>query len=744
MGVTKLGLGAKIAVFIGNYEGAYPRGLRKGMIEAARKHHVQVIFYAGKSINHPDETQQNSIYRLINIERIDGIIIASGAISDFCSRADLIAFAESFQGFPLVSLNVQLKNITSIIVDNREGMGELMDHLILQHGYRRIAFIKGTDDSQEAIERFEAYQNALIRHGIEWCPEWILPGDFQFVSGAEAVKTLLDQRGLTDIEAIIGGNDASAYGALQELEKRGIRVPEDMALAGFDDADETEFNSTPLTTVSQNIFTQGYQAVEVLIEKIAGKKMPHVVKVPSSLVIRESCGCPPGAGLSILMDRAERTFSLPQDNGLQSMLTMNMLKEVPENLQKIFNVLKDGLQEDIGNENKAHCFIDALEQILPNKPDTLREIQTIQGMVWLISRWLTHQYPQGIPNFLIILLQKAQMRIGTALRRQEALKRIDTNDILNCIRRFNSKMNNAFADLNGLMDYLCSELPALGISTCLIAMYKHFIQGDSGGLWEFPKDARLIMAYRNGFALDVPDDFSFDTSLLIPDTLWPENSIPLLLMPLVSRDKHFGIMMVDAGQSHSMLYDILREQISNSIYTLELYRELQEQSLRDDLTGIYNRRGFFVQGESYSQRAFNEEQSFYVIFGDLDDLKQINDQYGHREGDVALRVTAALLRQIFHEEDVIARLGGDEFAVLTRASSRQTPEMIKKKVDEAFSRNSPSSIEKPYKLAISIGVVPYLPRTSQSLESLLIEADRKQYEEKKRRKRKKTRANMNG
>ena len=155
---------------------------------------------------------------------------------------------------------------------------------------------------------------------------------------------------------------------------------------------------------------------------------------------------------------------------------------------------------------------------------------------------------------------------------------------------------------------------------------------------------------------------------------------------------------------------------------------LENISLTDDLTGLYNRKGFLALAAHRVKLANRNGEPFSIAFIDLDDLKEINDSFGHLEGDRALRDTASLLRECFRESDILARLGGDEFAIfVAEADEGQIAQRIEERLRER-ERNSPP---RGYPLALSMGIVVSDNSQEEEVESLLKRADGLMYQHKK-------------
>jgi diguanylate cyclase (GGDEF)-like protein len=160
-----------------------------------------------------------------------------------------------------------------------------------------------------------------------------------------------------------------------------------------------------------------------------------------------------------------------------------------------------------------------------------------------------------------------------------------------------------------------------------------------------------------------------------------------------------------------------------------LDRELRYLALTDDLTCLFNRRGFFAAATQQLKLAQRNGQKLLLLFCDVDNLKKINDSYGHREGDLALIHTADALEQTFRGSDILARLGGDEFVVLATEASVQTSEVILRRLEKALKKSNAG--ESRYQLSLSVGVARFDPKRAVSLGELMAQADEAMYEQKR-------------
>ena len=162
-----------------------------------------------------------------------------------------------------------------------------------------------------------------------------------------------------------------------------------------------------------------------------------------------------------------------------------------------------------------------------------------------------------------------------------------------------------------------------------------------------------------------------------------------------------------------------------------LDREIRSLAITDDLTGFFNRRGFLAAAAQQLKLAHRDRLNVLLLFCDVDDLKGINDTFGHREGDLALVRTADALEATFRESDLLARLSGDEFAIVVWEASvpdiRAILSRLSKKLKKA------NAEETRYKLSLSVGMARYDPESPLSLGELMARADEDMYKHKKRR-----------
>ena len=179
-----------------------------------------------------------------------------------------------------------------------------------------------------------------------------------------------------------------------------------------------------------------------------------------------------------------------------------------------------------------------------------------------------------------------------------------------------------------------------------------------------------------------------------------------------------------------LLYLFLYRPLSIQYDKLKKAEAMQrELALIDELTGLYNRRGFLSYAHHLLALSNRTQRGLMLIYADMDNLKQINDDFGHQSGDKAIICVTKVLQETFRRSDVIGRVGGDEFAILALEAKAESLDMLRKRLKENLEVAACNSGSR-CKLTLSLGIIYYNPEKPQTIEELLKRADTLMYEEK--------------
>jgi LacI family transcriptional regulator len=267
-----------IGVVLPDLYGEFFSELMRGIDQVARERglHLLVSSYHG----HPEE--QGTALRAMR-GRVDGLLVMSPYVGNSDYLVDNL-----MPSLPAVLMNTHLPDagFRTLSIDNHGGARAMVRHLV-DSGHRRIAFIAGPADNFDARDRLRGYQDALA----EWLPgarPWVVQGDFDEASGHLAGQQLLAAKPRPD--AVFAANDMMALGCLCAFNQAGIKVPEDIALAGFDDIPLARYVHPSLTTMRVDIAELGARALLALIEQTAGREVPAgtTAALVPELIVRDS------------------------------------------------------------------------------------------------------------------------------------------------------------------------------------------------------------------------------------------------------------------------------------------------------------------------------------------------------------------------------------------------------------------------------------------------------------------------
>lgn len=561
--------------------------------------------------------QINKIYELAASSRLDGLIIMTESVGYLSTQNEIINIIRSFRHIPIVSLQLQLEGIPSVVCDNKAGISELMNHLIQEHGYRKIGFVRGPEDNQEALERYLAYTEAMVNNGIPVNPDTVFQGDFHASTVYHLVNNYL-QKGNNEMEALVAANDEMLLGAFQALEKNGLKVPKDVALTGFDDIETMKTFVPPVTTIRQPFYEMGEKAVELLIDFIEGRDVPHLVKLPAKMVIRRSCGC---SYKKIIYQKMkivgynEKPDDSFHSKGLWDSLFQKMVSSghIPdENLEihrKQLDQLLEALDQDIRDETNKDRFLSLLEDILLGmKMDQKVEKMWTSTLNQIRDAVLSIYEQTSFFNRLEIIFRKTKYLIENVINNNrvqynyfEQKKMYRLKDVNNWI--------SVSQSLDDTLNRLSNKLPNVDIESCYISLYQKKSCDDV-----LPEFSKILFAYyENGSVISVKPDIAYPTLSILPENLMPVNKkFSWITQPLAFGEQMYGFAVFGYKKDDVAFYSYLVEQISQVLYNIFIVEE--KEKAKENMLAAYQ---LLQKSEEY----FREMVSllpFVIVETDLD------------------------------------------------------------------------------------------------------------------------------
>ena len=568
------------------------QALWSGITDAARDLGLNGICFPGRCVSDPRDyqVQANILYALVNGEHVDGLLTWASSIGTYVSGAENKAFHEGWQPLPVVPIGAPVDGFPGVLIDGYASMRAAIAHLIEAHGLRRIAFIRGPEGNFQAQERYRAYVDTLVAHGLTVDARLVTaPGHWDHQTGADAMRVLLDQRHLhspADIEAVVGASDVLLLGALEVAQSRGIRVPSDMAAVGFDNIAPGRAHTPPLTTSSQPLYEMGYQGVEMLSDLMRGVHRAATTIVPE-LVIRQSCGCDHQTDLE-----AAATDSGDGHDGHDAHdapLEHDMLSRRTQALSAMASAMGD-TSRSAAIQWEARLFDAFVGELTGASPglfltelkDALRSVVTRgedkvrwQGAVSAMRRQLMPSIEGETRRRAEDLWHQARVAINASEQRAQLSLAIDAAERTRSLREIELSLL-ATINVASLMDALAAGLPRLGIPSCFLCLY------EAPQSYRYPQAApewsRRMLAYdENGRVALEPDGRRFPTRTLVPEGLWPERrQSSFVAEPLYVQRRQMGYVLLEVGPREGGVYEMLRAHISSALNAALLLQERQQ------------------------------------------------------------------------------------------------------------------------------------------------------------------------
>ena len=628
----------------------YAHSLMQGISAAANEQGCNLLLGCGFSAT--DNSPQNRSFWPVpgpNVNFVpvgpwntDGLIIVPDELTKEQSRyaCDLLA-----SGFPIIFTTPEGPGPV-VAVDNKLGIRQAFQHL-LQHGHRQIAFIAGNAGQQgDSEERLQAYRIALNEAGLPEDPRLIAFGEHRREGGRLAMQRILDSG--ASFSALITSNDLSCLGAVEALREAALRIPEDVAVIGFDDILDARSLSPSLTTIRHPTFSLGYQAVLTLLDHILGNtNRAGRVIVPTRLIVRQSCGCLP-ASSSLSLSPTISFEPAVQLSDLACAMAEASLVEA-----------RNSLLEDLEEQCSAflEAFLDSLKFQDPNI--IMREVKRV--LVWTDERdedahiWqagitilyqkmntLLNLIPQAKETFVAGLIDRVHLELSDQIQRRTTRAMIEHMDMMSQLGLMTAELLTAL-NVSESTEILNRHLPKVGIKNVLVALYE-----DNGEDRTSQATILLTAGLASAFSSQ-----SFETRKFPIAAIYPaEQPIQLTILPLEVEDKTLGFVAFDAPNPElcaAVVYNL-----STALRASQLYHDaLEGRQMAEEANRLKSR---FLSMVSHELRT-----PLSLIVGLSEMILRERQDQGHLS-ELRLRD----LEQINLSAQHLARLIGD---VLDLASS---------------------------------------------------------------------------
>lgn len=744
-----------IGFIIHRLDNDYAKLLLKGALYAAEELNANLAVFPGRSLDSQldnikytaYEYQNNVIYSYASKDSLDALVISAGTVGSFVSDGTMKEFIDSFDGLPVVTTENKIGKYPCVRMSG-SGIKDIINHLIKHHGKRNIAFVSGPKSNADAEERLNYYKEALEENCIAFDPSLVAYGKFSEYC-SDLVGELLDEN-KGRIDAVCFANDMMCKGGYKAIEERGLVIGKDIAVTGYDDSEVASGLKPMLTTVRADASLVGYNAVYEAV-KLVTDGVCSDLDLNSYPIYRQSCGC------EILPESSHDISSAEIKVGI---IASKIIDEYIYNStlgQKMSSIVKNIRQ-----------YITTLLNYAVSKEETYEAEDECKRIIEELTDIQTFDYVHA--DTLVSILNAAKDN-AVSLSGGNKDKIIKIQEIINyalsetadrVLNKHYAKVddltfthfliNNITKDMtiHGSNEEKCyfsivNNLYRIHMASSYIYTYANPIVHTAAMKWTLPENIYL-KSYHNGdkLAAITGEAQIMPCSQYFYNFFTPDRRRTAVISPLFLNEEQYGIIVSELEFDYfPYIYSII-PQICAAIKLTKLVGQLERSldaeqyrnsllnriSMSDELTGIYNRRGFYEFANNLLKAPENEGKRAALIFGDLDNLKKINDTFGHDEGDYAIKTAASFMKSCFRQTDVVARIGGDEFAAFAVCEDRNIIASIPRRIKNMAALNNIRST-KPYNVTISVGLFELICSSDKDVQSYMDKADTALYADKK-------------
>lgn len=563
-----------IGVIVSGLDGEGSRNLYCGIRDQARIYGYSTISCMIRPSEEASREFTNGEYNLFemtNYDCFDGLVVSLNSFGSTKMRRLILERIASISA-PIIAINCDIPNSHRVDISNYEMQRTLVEHLICEHNYKKINYISGPVGNDDADERRQAYIDVMKEHNM-YEPERIYHGTFFLLDGKAGLDYFEKTHKASDYDAIVCANDMSALSVMEELEIRGKRIPEDVAVTGVDDLEISKSINPSLTSVAKMDYELGKTAVENLHNIFLNKTVSDMVTIKPRYEFRGSCGC----------------RIIKKDNSTIHSLEFTRTV-LTERIVKLF-------QEDSISAKQFRDYVKVLESFL---------------------------------------------------------KKSESNDFLLCI---NDRYEKEF-ELENLLSVEIKQVSDR-------VKYK------------------IPLFYKNGNSYKVQKNSDYQNIFN-----WMHNNRhEILATPIHFQNEYYGFVAYE-GSQFAFIGDAYWEwanSLNLSVNNLHKRLIMEDINRKDSMTGLYNRLGMEFYWKRLLKLSKKNKKDICILFCDMDRLKYINDNFGHEEGDWAIKTFAQVFDSIFVNRYTAVRFGGDEFlGIIYDCDEEMAKKMItllKKKLD---------------------------------------------------------------
>ncbi|MEZ3479430.1 MAG: GGDEF domain-containing protein, partial [Lachnospiraceae bacterium] len=659
----------------------------RGAMTAAREMGARLVIFPGKYLDRDltarkeilYEYQYNTLFSYAEGKRLDAVLIMADSIGCYAQADRVRQLIQRYSGIPCVLIASKLEGYVSVNYDNYNGISEAMNYMIHDLGMKKIGMVGGPEGNTDAKERRDTFIRVLEENQMAFDESCYIEGNLSRFSG-EIFDTFIEKN--PQIQGIFCVNDDTAIGLYEALKRHGRTPGRDVRIFGYDNMLASAKMEPPLASVWADPTRLGEKALNTALRMINGEHVEDQV-LSTKFIKRDSLG------------------SVKKKEGLQSDKWLDR-----NSIDKYFNdIFYRGnlLELKVSYRAFMNCMIDLYESDTMNyeqKNELLRTLDTLIGAGAMehadMENFLMHiehmhrafqqKEDKGyeLEDVFAVIYRRTVMaveqhlgRISEAREDEQYAVKLFVRDIM----QFEKGNDQSYA-------VLLEHLGWLDIQNASIYVFKKPVMHLEHEVLEIPDKLYLKAVRSDGVVTSVLGAQQRFTDDIFRDSQMGQETASLVVLPLFSNEMLYGILICDMTEKLFENGEFLVNQMGAAIRMLELLksneqiqRQLEESlitlkennivldtlSKSDALTGIMNRRGFYHAGEALLERNKQAGGRTLVAYIDMNNLKIINDRYGHDEGDFSIKLISELLMETAGSTGLVGRVGGDEFALIMPA-----------------------------------------------------------------------------
>ena len=501
---------------------------------------------------------------------VDGAVTWASSLAEYLPAQEIVERFSALRPLPMVDIGyIDIPGVTALRIDNSDSMRQIVSHLVKIHGYTKMAFF-GCTNSRPHSERLESFKNALAEFGIGSDDSQIFVA--ASLSESDILKTALDFRrsfSRNPMQALVTSSDIIASTLIPVLEGSGIRIPEDLAVTGFNNQYQGISSPTPITTINLEYFRRGYMAVELLIDRIENPGLkPEVIEMPTSLVIRESCGCfEREITESIFSESARKLDEDASEEEARAFLFSRVNEIFPEETHERKTELVEAVFDDIWREPEPPSTLKWFRKFLGDENSRVSENKQgeigHQRKVSLLRQAALEVAGENEQMRHRIEEISGSLRVLCSVRADyERLSVSKTSHLFNSI----TQTAIAFASVSSgknLKSILQSNLPKLSIRSMALALNER-MSSEIG-----PARVEILIPESEDGTRKIALPHRVPEPHLFPKSLFPTQRRHSTVLEILRHDdKFFGYAFLEMSGPEMELYDSVGSLISHGLQNL--------------------------------------------------------------------------------------------------------------------------------------------------------------------------------